>query len=294
MDSHKLKKLTGNILYMPSGENDRPLLAAISGKTHTLLVDAGNSPAHAKLFLSKLKKTPISPITYVVVTHWHWDHIFGLSAMNCISIAHRKTKEKMIGLKNLKWDDKSLDRRVEEGKENEFVQASVKMEFPNPNRTIQVAIPNIIFSEKIEVHLGGITCLIEHVGGDHSFDSSVIFVPEEKIVFLGDCIYSNPYKNRAYTVNKLFPLIDKLLSYRANYYIDSHDEPTSREAFEDFCQTYKLVGTLVSKYRHDTDSIKNELVLRAEEIGKETDEEWYQTMQYYINAFLAGMEAEKH
>ncbi|MHA2246872.1 MAG: MBL fold metallo-hydrolase [Candidatus Hodarchaeales archaeon] len=284
-----LKKLTENVHFVPPGENDRPLLAAISGTEYTLLVDAGNSPVHAKLFLSELSKTDISPIKYVVITHWHWDHIFGLSAMNYVSIAHLKTKEKMIELGNLKWDDKSLDKRVREGKENEFVRDSVKMEYPDPNRTIQVEIPKIAFSRKIEVHLGGITCLIEHVGGDHSLDSSVIFTPEENVVFLGDCIYSNPYRNQEYTVNNLFPLIDKLLSYRAHYYIDSHDEPTSYEVFEGFCKNYKLIGTLVTKYGYNIDGIKNELILRAKKEGKKTDKEWYQNMEYYINAFLAGI-----
>lgn len=275
---------------MPPGENDRPLLAAISGKEATLLVDAGNSPTHTKLFLSELYNRNISPIKYIVITHWHWDHIFGLSAMNFVSIAHQKTKEKMIELRDLKWDDESLDMRVKEGKENKFVRASVKMEFPNPNRIIQVEIPDIAFSRKIEIHLGSITCFIEHVGGDHSLDSSVIFVPEEKVLFLGDCIYSNPYRNREYTVNNLFPLIDKLLSFNTHYYVDSHDEPTSREVFEDYCQTYKLVGKLVTKYERDIDSIKNELVLKAEKIGKETDKEWHEAMEYYITAFLAGIE----
>ncbi|HAK42137.1 MAG TPA: hypothetical protein DCM59_04740 [Clostridium sp.] len=38
--------------------------------------DAGNSPTHADSLLSKLEKMKFPPIKYVVMSHYHWDHIF--------------------------------------------------------------------------------------------------------------------------------------------------------------------------------------------------------------------------
>ena len=47
-----LKQLTEHIRYLPACEQgDRPALAYILGQNRALMVDAGNSPAHARLFL---------------------------------------------------------------------------------------------------------------------------------------------------------------------------------------------------------------------------------------------------
>ncbi len=43
----------------------------------------------------------------------------------------------------------------------------------------------------MELDLGEVTCVLKHVGGDHAHDSVVIYVKEEKILFLGDCIYAD-------------------------------------------------------------------------------------------------------
>jgi glyoxylase-like metal-dependent hydrolase (beta-lactamase superfamily II) len=42
------------------------------------------------------------------------------------------------------------------------------------------------FEDEVQIDLGGITCIIKHVGGDHADDSVVIYIKEEKILFLGD------------------------------------------------------------------------------------------------------------
>ena len=45
----------------------------------------------------------------------------------------------------------------------------------------------------MEIDLGGITCIVEHVGGVHAPDSSIIYVVEDKVLFLADCVYQDFY-----------------------------------------------------------------------------------------------------
>lgn len=294
MKTAKLKRLTEKISYLPFGEHDRPTLAVIAGSQHTLLVDAGNSPAHARLFLSELAHCDIPPIKYVALTHWHWDHSFGLTAMSTTSIAHKNTVEKLIELAQLDWDDEAVNKRVKEGTENTFVQDMIKEEYPAPDRKIQVEIPELTLTEKIVIDLGKIHCLIEHVGGDHSPDSTIIVIPEEKVAFIGDSLYPNPYGKIAgkgeYSCQKLLPLVSRLLSYDVELYVDSHDQPALKKEFQKRCQLLQDIGSLVEAYGTQTDEILRALKKKTKIQGVTIDNSWLEDTEWIIQAFQAGLD----
>ena len=67
----------------------------VVGNNKTLMIDAGNSEDHANYFIQKtLKQENVTP-DMVVLTHWHWDHIFGLPALpHAVSIASAKPERK--------------------------------------------------------------------------------------------------------------------------------------------------------------------------------------------------------
>src|SRR5262249_33524377 len=44
-------------------------------------IDAGTTPANARAALGALRQVSAQPITHVLVTHAHWDHIGGLGAL---------------------------------------------------------------------------------------------------------------------------------------------------------------------------------------------------------------------
>ncbi|WP_051870348.1 hypothetical protein [Brevibacillus laterosporus] len=53
--------------------------------------------------------------------------------------------------------------------------------------------------------------MIEHVGVDPSSDSSLIYIPEEKILFVGDCLYPNIYASKwNYTIEKSRRIVEQL------------------------------------------------------------------------------------
>ncbi len=285
-----LKQLTKNIHYLPFGDNDRPTLAAISGSRYTLIVDSGNSPNHATLFLSLLSEYSLSPIRYVVLTHWHWDHSFGLSTMNYISIAHRLTAKKLLELSQLEWNDSTLIERVDDGSEISFVSDMIKQEYPNPQRAISITSPHLAFTNELEIELGELPCYIQHIGGDHSLDSCIVYIPEDNVIFLGDCLYPNSYRYDDYTSKNLFPLINTLLSYDAEYYVDSHAQIMSNNSFKLQCQLLRDVSFLVEKYGDQNPEIILELVNKANSQGITIDKDWLDEINYLISAFQAGFE----
>lgn len=70
-----------------------------------------------------------APIRLVILTHWHWDHIFGMKTMNRLTISHQDTKDIIEHLKTLKWDDASLDERVDTGEKIAFCRDMIKRRY---------------------------------------------------------------------------------------------------------------------------------------------------------------------
>ncbi|MBW3493930.1 MBL fold metallo-hydrolase [Bacillus sp. FDAARGOS_1420] len=281
----QIKKIGNSFWYMtPVSETDRPILGMVIGNEKTLMIDAGNSEAHAQLFLEMLKEQNISNPDFVALTHWHWDHIFGLPVLQgALSIAHSETKREMQKLVSYKWTDDALDTRVKEGTEIEFCADCIKKEFSEQPRNIQIIPPTLTFQKQLELDLGDVTCVLKHVGGDHSHDSVVIYIKEEKILFLGDCIYANIFSSKwNYTTKRTFKLVEELEAFDAETYILSHGTAINRDEFLQEIHLLKTVGTYTETHKGDEANIKASY---KRDIDRELNEDELETITFFVNGY---------
>lgn len=282
MNKNKLQQYSDSVYWLPANEEtDRPVLGVIIGQECTLILDAGNSPTHAQLLLSQLPETA-PPIAYVCLTHWHWDHVFGTASFpNASIIAHRQTKAMVAQMATWDWSDAALDERVAAGIEIQFCRDMMKLEMPDRSDLV-LRPPDIAFQQQLELDLGDLTCLMVHVGGDHAADSSILYVPEEKVLFAGDAPYWNIYAQKPhYTTDKLFPLLDTLLSFQAKAYFWGHDpKPMPKAEFVDFARITRRTGELVTTGKEKKAILKQ---LKQENFNLFGDED------ELIDTFKAGL-----
>lgn len=279
-----IERIGERFWYMtPVSETDRPILGIVAGSERTLMIDAGNSEAHANLFMKMVNEQGVDLPSYVVLTHWHWDHIFGLSALgNLLSISSTKTKKEIEKLGPLSWSNEAIDQRVAEGTEIEFCANAIKQEFPD-KRDITITLPVMTFEDEIEIDLGGITCIIKHVGGDHADDSVVIYVKEEKILFLADSFYPDIFSEKDnYTVDGIRELLNKLEVFDADYYILSHTGILSKQQFAEEVKLLRSIADLTEKYEGVSKVIIDEYRNMA---GRDLSEDELETVQFFVNGF---------
>jgi glyoxylase-like metal-dependent hydrolase (beta-lactamase superfamily II) len=69
---------------------------------------------------------------------------------------------------------------------------------------------------------------VRHVGGDHSADSSVIYVEPDRVLFLGDCLCDST--DGVLTAELALPLHDAILGFDAELYVEGHHESVSSRA----------------------------------------------------------------
>lgn len=220
-----LHKISDHVWWFtPESHTDRPSLCAIVGEKGVALLDIGASPAHTRQFLAALSEQGISPPDYAVVSHWHWDHVFGMDALACPIIAHEETARNIERMMLLDYSDANLPTLIEQGHEVEFTREHMLIELNDEERrNLVLRKPDITFSQSMTLNLGNVTCDIQRVGGDHASDSIVIHIPGDGVLFLSDCFYYTVYQlPRHYTEAKILPLIDKLEAFNATQYIMGH------------------------------------------------------------------------
>lgn len=234
--SHHL--LTPGIWYSdPVHQGDRPVLGVIAGERASLLVDGGNGAAHVRQTLDFVRELDIPPLSAVCLTHYHWDHVLGLSHTGLPVIASAATKEKVARLATYSWDDAALDRRVEAGTESPFCREHIKIEYPDSNRRVEIKQVDAAFDHTLVLDLGGATAHLRRVDCDHTDDCVIIHIPEAGVVFLGDCLYSCLESGSWYLNPQRYSrLLRELTALEARWYLPSHQEPYSAEAFADFVE----------------------------------------------------------
>jgi glyoxylase-like metal-dependent hydrolase (beta-lactamase superfamily II) len=219
----RLTKISDHVYWLPPGPPDRPSLCAVIGDRRTLMLDAGSSSAHARHFLDGLSAVGGSPPNLIAHTHWHWDHVFGAAEIGVPVLAHVETAAKLLEQAETDWSDEALDRRVAEGVDSEEHAANVKEELPSP-RSVEVSPADVVFEHGLDVELGGVTVRVRHVGGDHASDSCVMYVEQDRMLFLGDCLYESP--GGGYTAGRTLPLHEAIRAFGAELFVDGHGEST--------------------------------------------------------------------
>ena len=233
-----LTKIAEHVYWMPPGPPDRPSLCAVVGNRRTLMLDAGSSAAHTRAFLGDLLTESGTRPSAVIYTHSDWDHVLGGVEVGGLVIAHAQTAEQLIELADRDWSDEGLDRRVAAGLSSAQYAACVKEEMPSP-RAVKVAPADIVFHDGVEIDLGGVTVGVRHVGGDHSAESSVMYVEPDRVLFLGDCM--SPSSEGVLTAESAFRLRDLIRGFAAEHHVEGHHESvSSRSNMEDLFEKMRL------------------------------------------------------
>lgn len=219
----EIERLTDHVFYYPhQPELDRPMLAYLQGSRFSLAIDAGYSADHVDDFYAALKETDLAKPDFTVITHWHYDHTFGMHHINGISIAHCKTNE------FLKEEQrKSADAGYLEQLKKEDVHFAKEYQ---DQQALHIIPSDLEFQNQLSLNLGTITAVIFHTESPHSDDTVCVYVPEEKVLFLGDAASEDFFNHSYMDQSKLKKLVRMIEDTDCRHCILSHTEPLEKEA----------------------------------------------------------------
>jgi cyclase len=148
----------------------------IIGKDGIVVVDTLISANEAKRFIKDIRLISDKPIRYVINTHYHLDHSFGNSEfekLGAVIIAHENCKKDIenkgeAALKNVKG----------------YGLSDADME------GTKIAIPSLTFRDRMGIDLGDQKIELIYAGPSHSDDSIIIYLPDKKVLFAGDILFT--------------------------------------------------------------------------------------------------------
>lgn len=241
-----LIKFSETIYYMPHhDENDRPTLGLVCGDKYSLIIDCGNSPQHAKDFLLEIKKLNVPPVKYVVITHAHWDHFLGMNEFDATVIVNRQTNELLKVWQSYTFDDSSLQTYAQSKVMGDKCIEIIQAEIPNRDH-FKLNAPQIIFEKTLTLDLGNKICVLEKINSTHSDDATIIYIPDEKVIFLGDCVYGTT-KNSLfhYKQSLLIPMIEDVQKYNAEAFLLGHESICDLDEMTTFWKELKAASKVV-------------------------------------------------
>lgn len=224
-----LKKITDNIYYTePVEANDRPVMGYVRGKVRSLMIEAGNSRKTVAEFNADLADNGFAPADFVVVTHHHWDHCFGIPYLDAVSIALNRTNFILEDMANWKWSDELLAKYVAEDSFPLFCEPHIRLEYPDLTE-IKVKKADISFENEMTLDLGDQPCVFKRVTSPHTDDSIIIYIPKERTVFFGDALCEELVRDQWIdNKQKLAALIDELEAIDFEYGLEGHFLPKTK------------------------------------------------------------------
>lgn len=139
----------------------------VVGTTGALVVDTGSSPEQGRAILAAARAVaaPV-PVTHVLVTHAHYDHLGGLGGFDEVeSIGHADIEDALAA-------NPDLDAEL----------AAVGL------TRAGLALPRRRFHRTTVVGLGDCRVEVLHFGRGHTASDAVALVPERAVAFAGDLV----------------------------------------------------------------------------------------------------------
>lgn len=187
--------------------------------TGVVVIDALGSPALAQRLVDKIRGLTPLPITHVIVTHYHADHIYGLQVFKALGakiLANRKALEYL----------NSETARLR-------LQASQSELAPWINSDTHLQAADEWLDGPKDLTVGGVLFKILPVGPSHTPEDIVIYVPSKNLLFSGDLVFRGriPYVGGANS-RQWIESLDTLLSLGAHVIVPGHG-PLSESAKAD-------------------------------------------------------------
>lgn len=250
-----LTKLAENVYSYVDVKNATPVesfaanAGIVVGRDGILVVDTLISAKEDRKFIGDIRKVSDKQIKYVVDTHYHLDHAFG----NC---EFAKTGAAIISQAN---DRKNLASKGEAALKN---AKSYGLTDEDMAGTV-ITLPTLTFTDRMTIDLGGETVELIYVAPSHTEGSILVYLPERKILFTGDVLFTDfhPFMAEG-DVTGWIKTLDYILALDVTTIIPGHGPISGKKdiaEMKEYIRTFDQKARELAAKSKDVDYIAAEL-----------------------------------
>lgn len=247
-----------------------------------VVFDALGTPSLGAAMVDKIRELTELPITHVVISHYHADHVYGLQAFKELTKAEIIAQETSRGY----IDSPDAGQRLEQRK-----QALA----PWVDDNTRVISPDVTFEKETDFESGSYRFSIVHAGPAHAPDDSLMMVEPVGVLFSGDIIQNDrvPYlASSEVDTGNWMRAIEEVRKLNPRILIPGHGK-ASENAMEALSFTYDYLA-----YVRDRMGAAVEEWVEFEDAYEQTDWSRYENLPAFdasnkANAYRVYLEMEK-
>src|SRR5216110_421755 len=171
--------------YAYTAEGD-PNTGVIVGDDAVMVIDTQATPVMAEDVIRRIRQVTDKPVKYVLMSHYHAVRVLGASAYAAQEIIASQDTYDLI---------------VERGAQD--MKSEIER-FPRLFQAVEsvpgLTWPTLVFEQRLTLWLGKLQVEIMQLGRGHTKGDTVVWLPQEKILFSGDLVEygATPYTGDAY------------------------------------------------------------------------------------------------
>lgn len=172
-----------------------------------LVFDSFSTPSAAKELRKQVEMISGKKVKYLINSHYHGDHVFGNQVFEDVTIISTSLTNKCFIEQNTIHD---LQKEIEETKqylynlrnqiekvEENITKISLLNQYEEMSKVLEelphlkTVLPSVIFEKNLVIQGSKRTVELHCLGGGHSPSDTFLYLPDDKIAFMGDVITEN-------------------------------------------------------------------------------------------------------
>lgn len=206
-------------LGSPANRNFISNAGFIATDAGVVVIDALGSPQLARELMAEVRRVTGKPVTHVIVTHYHADHIYGLQEFQRAGV-------RIVGHRA------ALEYLNSELAQSRLIASRTELAPWIDAQTRLVPADEWIDGRR-EWVIGGVRLVLLPVGPAHTPEDLVVYLPDQKVLFAGDIVFRGriPFVGQARS-GEWIQALSALLDLGADVIVPGHG-PLSRNARAD-------------------------------------------------------------
>jgi glyoxylase-like metal-dependent hydrolase (beta-lactamase superfamily II) len=154
-----------------------------------VVFDTLGTPSHGWALLQEIRKVTDKTVRYLIASHYHADHIYGLQALKGHTAALIVAQERAAEYKE---NEETADERA-----NQRLNQRRGVLFPWVDKNTRVVPPEITFRDRMTITLGDRRLTLLYAGPAHSSSDIMMMVEPDGVLFAGDIVQNSriPHMN---------------------------------------------------------------------------------------------------